>query len=175
MHFQCTWNFHTTTIELHHAKATTTPWFFVFFLIMRQKANMPTPKHRRQLITLQVFRQVERRFHNPNLNCLETILIGAWQRWHVKKRGWRKKSFKIRSTMENVPWGRGRVRGLDLARRVMYDWETMVIAHLGCCIQIVRETEAWRQWSGDSDLYWSLLEDEWIWIHSLGKKSSKGG
>jgi len=52
----------------------------------------------------------------------------------------------------------------------MDDWETMVIAHFGWCIQIVGETEALRQWSGDSDMYWSRLEDEWIYIYSLGKK-----
>ena len=39
------------------------------FFFLRQKANMPAPKHRRQLTTWQGLCQVERRFHNQELNC----------------------------------------------------------------------------------------------------------
>ena len=36
---------------------------------MRQKANLPTPKHMMQLTTWQVLCQVERRFHSQEPNC----------------------------------------------------------------------------------------------------------
>ena len=39
-----------------------------FFSFLRQKADKPTPKHRRRLTTWQVFRQVERRFHSRDSN-----------------------------------------------------------------------------------------------------------
>ena len=39
-----------------------------FYFFLRQKADRPTPKHRRQFTTWQVFRQVERRFHSRDSN-----------------------------------------------------------------------------------------------------------
>ena len=41
----------------------------IFIYFLRQKADRPAPKHRRQFTTWQVFRQVERRFHSRDSNC----------------------------------------------------------------------------------------------------------
>ena len=40
----------------------------IYFFVSRQKADKPTPKHRRWLTTWQVICQVERRFHSRELN-----------------------------------------------------------------------------------------------------------
>ena len=44
-------------------------WFYLFFsFFFRQKVDRPAPKHRRQLTNCQIFCQIERRFHNRDLN-----------------------------------------------------------------------------------------------------------
>ena len=40
----------------------------IFFVFMRQKADMPSPKHIRHLTTWPTFCQAERMFHNRELN-----------------------------------------------------------------------------------------------------------
>ena len=54
----------------------------IFMFCLRHKADKPTPKHKRRLITWQVFCQVERRFHSREMptsslrfGYLPTIII----------------------------------------------------------------------------------------------------
>ena len=55
-----------TYIHARRVKIVYRESFILFFL--RQKADRPAPKHRRQFTTWQVFRQVERRFHSRDSN-----------------------------------------------------------------------------------------------------------
>ena len=43
-------------------------FLFLFFIFLKKKADMAAPKHRRQLTTLQVSYQIEKRSHNQEWN-----------------------------------------------------------------------------------------------------------
>ena len=58
------------------------------FIFLRQKADRPMPKHRRQFTTWQVFRQVERRFHsrdsNRQPNIHQHLILHHFSSTHTK-------------------------------------------------------------------------------------------
>ena len=56
------------TSKVNFSRKTTLLGLFIYLLFLKQKADMPMPKHRRQLTTWQVFRQVKRRFHTWESN-----------------------------------------------------------------------------------------------------------
>ena len=61
-------------------------FFFISFISLRQKADMPTPKHERQLTTWQVFYQVERRFHGRNQ--IANLFLEIWVSLHHHPEIW---------------------------------------------------------------------------------------
>ena len=48
---------------------------FVYYILFWHKANMPTPKHKRQLTSWQVLCQVERKFHNRESNLFALVMV----------------------------------------------------------------------------------------------------
>ena len=55
-------------------------FLLLLFFFWRQKADMPTSKHKRQLTTWQALYQVQRRFHSRELNA--NLFLESWVYLH---------------------------------------------------------------------------------------------